>query len=55
MDFGARDSIPPMLHRINFQSGFGGIALFFDLCFTADTASRINFQATPRRCIEWEI
>lgn len=23
---------------------------FFDLCFTADTASKINFQTTPRRC-----
>jgi hypothetical protein len=50
MDFNAKDFISTMVHGINFQSEFGGIALFFDLCFTADTASRINFQATPRRC-----
>jgi len=55
MDFDAKDFISTMVHGINFQSNFVGIALFFDLCFTADTASRSNFQATPRRCIEWEI
>ena len=50
MDFDAKDFISTMVHGINFQSEFGGIALFFDLCFTADTATKINFQATPRRC-----
>jgi len=55
MDFDAKDFISTMVHGINFQYEFFGIALFFDLYFTADTASKSNFQTTPRRCIEWEI
>jgi len=31
MDFDARDFISTMVHGINLQSIFGGIAIFFDL------------------------
>ncbi len=49
MDFDAKDFISTMVHGINFQSEFGGIAFFFDLCFTADTASKkINFSSNTK-------
>jgi len=48
MDFDAKDFISTMVHGINFQYEFFGIALFFDLYFTADTASKSNFQTNTK-------
>ena len=44
MNFDAKDFIPPMLHGLNFQSNFGGLAIFFKLWFTADTTSKSNIS-----------
>ena len=46
MDFDAKDSVPTMLHRLYFRLKFGGIAIFFDLCFTADTTQKQRFEYT---------
>jgi len=46
MDFGARDSVPTLFHYIGFYLKFGGIAIFFDLCFTADTPKTTVQQMT---------
>lgn len=46
MDFGARDSIPTLFHHIGFSLKFGGIAIFFDLCFTAVTTRKQRFEYT---------
>ncbi|WP_256466532.1 hypothetical protein [Faecalibacterium sp. I4-1-79] len=40
MDFDAKDFISTMVHGINFQSKFVGIAKIFVLCFTADTSQK---------------
>ncbi|MBS6772714.1 MAG: hypothetical protein KH240_09030 [Faecalibacterium prausnitzii] len=46
MDFDAKDFISTMVHGINFQSKFGGIAKIFVLWFNADTSKATVQQMT---------
>ena len=46
MDFDAKDFISTMVHGINFQSKFGGIAKIFVLWFNADTSKTTEQKMT---------